>query len=250
MNGQRTIVEIPATSEQILSVLQDYQRLECGEVPENQVLSFDWTVDNWIVALEIFDAREYLSRIFGLAISKAEWATIDYLGSKTSLRQLCDFLARRALLPQIKEQIILGGSCKIGSAFLGLRWSLQKAGLDMTGVRPSTKLNPVLCRDAQRIADVLTKLTPGRTLRISGKRNILFRLSGWAFFICLILGIGFGISGNYSAMSVYAFGLVISFCGVLIFSRFPLEEAHIEGCETFGDLSRLIANPQDRSAVS
>jgi len=74
------------------------------------------------------------------------------------------------------------------------------------------------------------------------KLNLGHRLSGWACLAGLVSLIGGSLlekpEWTVVGCLVLGFGLI----AITVFSNLPPAKVRLEGCETFADLSRLIAN--------
>src|ERR1700722_14463381 len=98
MNGQNTIVEMPATPEQVLGVLQDYQQIDCAS---EEIVAFDSTVHDWLSYLDVWAGGQFfgkfLNEVFDLRISDLEWKAALLPEKKKTLKDVCDFVAERVL---------------------------------------------------------------------------------------------------------------------------------------------------------
>jgi hypothetical protein len=182
-----------------------------------------------------------LNEFFAINFSKDEWRAAMKPEDKKTLLDVCTLISRRATLPVLNEAGFLGASCKTASAFLALRARLQLAGVDATALRPSSKLDDFLRLHFQTMANAILKLAPGRMPKIASKPNLAHRCFAWMALASLVVFIAseFVTAPFLSATS--GITLVLSFIGLVICSKFPPAEVHIEGLETFADLSRLIA---------
>jgi len=246
MKGQNTFTEESANAEQILGVMRDYQRLELGVILRGEeILSFDSTVKDWLASFDVYEEwrffGKFLNKVFQLNIGQQEWQTILRPEGQKKLREVCEFVALRATLPRLNEQRILGGNCRNGSAFLGLRYQLQQKGVVLGAIRPSSKLGDYLRLHSDEIISTIIRVAPGKMPAVKWRNNLGSKISG-CFFLASILALGFASAFSKPAIEFLAVLCVaLSFLAATAFSKLPPKSVSIEGCETFADLSRLIA---------
>jgi hypothetical protein len=246
MNGQNTFLESPATPEQILGIFQDWQRLEWGKhLIEKEILSFDTTIKHWRDNCELQGWQalgKSLNTYFGTAFSKDEWQVVMKSEKQKTLRDVCSLIATRAILPKVGELKVFGKSCKTASAFFALRLCLQKAGVDVAQIRPSSRLDGFLRLDTQAMIETISRLAPGRLPIMKTKFNMGHRFSGWVCLTGLLSLIAGGMLKKPEWIIFGCSALVLGFIAITAFSNRPAAKVQLEGCETFADLSRLIAN--------
>jgi hypothetical protein len=182
-----------------------------------------------------------LNKFFATNFSKDEWRAVMKPENKKTLLDVCTLISSRATLPALNETKFLGASCKTASAFLALRASLQGAGVNVTGLRPSSKLDNVLRLHLQTIANAVSKLAPGRMPKIRSRSNLAFKIFAWMALASLTVFIASEFVAAPLLSAVSCVTLILSFMGVGICSSLPPAEVHFEGLETFADLNRLIA---------
>jgi hypothetical protein len=245
MNGQKTFSEAQAKPEQILAIFQDWQRLELGRTPdEKEILSFQTSVNDWLDSADFLDWKSVskgLNEFFASNFSTDEWRVVMKPEKKRSLLDVCTLISSRATLPVLNEAKFLGASCKTASAFLALRARLQVAGVDTTKLRPSSKLDDFLRLHFQALANAIFKLAPGRMPKIKSKSNLALRCFAWLALASLSVLISSELFAAPFWSATSCIMLILSFIGAFVCSKFPPAEVHIEGLETFADLSRLIA---------
>jgi hypothetical protein len=245
MNGQNTFSEVPAKPEQILGIFQDWQRLELGNAfNEKETLAFDTTVSDWRAVCDLRGWQQLgktMNKFFSTTFSKDEWRAVMKPEKQKTLRDVCVLVASRASLPTVGELKIFGKPCKTASAFFALRSYLQLAGLDVARLRPSTKIDGCLRLHTQTVIEVITKLAPGKMPLMKTKFNLGHRLSGWACLVGLLTLVAGGILERPEWIVAGCLVLVFAFIAITVFSNLTPAVVHLEGLETFGDLSRLIA---------
>ena len=256
MKGQNTFLETLATPEQILGIFRDWQRLELGNALDKKaILSFDTTVRDWRADCDLAEWQtlgEALNRYFGTTFSRNEWRATMKSEKQKTLRNVCVLVATRATLPKLNELKVLGKPCRLASAFFALitqprnftmkRSRLRVAGVDASQIRPSSKLDSFLRLETQTAVKAISILAPGKMPMMKTKLNLGHRLSGWACLAGLVSLIGGSLlekpEWTVVGCLVLGFGLI----AITVFSNLPPAKVRLEGCETFADLSRLIAN--------
>ena len=245
MNGRNTFSEAPARPEQILAIFQDWQRLEFGE-RQTEILSFETTIGEWLNSADFLDWRtlsKSLNKFFETDFSNDDWRAVMKPEGKRTLRNVCELIASRATLPVLNEAKFLGGSCKTASAFLALRAKLQSSGIDVSTIRPSTRLENFLRLHTSVVGTAIVKLAPGRIRGVKVRNNLARRLFGWICLACLVALVLSGIVSAHFLSAGSSATLIVSLFGMVVASHFPPASVQIEGVETFADLSRMIALP-------
>ncbi|MBI2928288.1 MAG: hypothetical protein HYY24_21675 [Verrucomicrobia bacterium] len=245
MNGHNTLSETPALPEQILAIVQDWQRLEWGSALDtSQIFSFDTTVKTWRDDCELQGWKqlgEALNKFFGTTFSNGDWRGVMKPEKQRTLRDVCALIATRATLPNVRELNVFGRPCRSASSFFALRSCLQVAGVETARLRPSTKLDEYLRRHGQTVVEMVTKLAPGKLPRMKTKSNLGHRLSGWACLMGLLTLVAGEISERPEWTVTGCLVSAFAFIAITLFSNLLPARVHLEGLETFGDLSRLIA---------
>ena len=245
MKGHNTFSEKPATPEQILAIVQDWQRLEWGKALDaEQTLYLNATVKAWRDDCELQGWQqlgEALNKFFGINFSKDDWQAAMKPEKQKTLRDVCGLIATRAKLPRVGDQVVFGKSCKSASAFFALRSCLEQAGVSIVSLRPSTKLDSLLRKHSQAIIESVIKLAPGRLPLMTTKFNLGHKLSGWVCLAGLLALAAGGILEKPYWTVAGCLILMLGFVAITVFSNLPPARVRLEGLETFGDLCRLIA---------
>jgi hypothetical protein len=245
MKGQNTFLETPATPEQILGIFQNWQRLEAGNaLKEKELLSFETSVRDWRDIGDLLGWQQLsvaLNKFFGITFSKDEWRATMKPEKQKTLRDICTLIATRAILPTVGELNVFGKPCRTAAAFFALLFCLRKVGLDIGKIRPSSRLDSYLRLHTQTLVEVVSKFAPGKIPVMKTKINLGHRISGWVCLSGLLALIGGGVFGKPDLILAACLILVFGFIAITVFSNLPPAKFQFEGCETFGDLSRLIA---------
>lgn len=251
MKRLSSIVEIPATPEYVLDVLQDWYRTEyyCefGRFPQTE-FRFDTTVDDWDCELgyDFYswkDLVRYLNAMWRLELDQQVWKEVLYPEEEQTLRGVCELIARHVTVPVIREEMFFGKPCRPASAFLAIRCLLEAEGVDVTDVSPATELGPYLRAHFPVLMRPLICLIPGV---LPGVRVVRTTLQKVLNRILLLL-IGLGLAGLLLVFieprMLYLFLILVPIYLVTYFTAYQLRPARLElgELQTFRDLSELVA---------
>ncbi len=273
-----------ASSEDVLEILRDnlghYSRMNFEHDPWT-TLDFDTLLIEWADEYELGGHAEEIggamNQFFGVDIPADEWKrALDPVKTST-LRPLCEALARHLQLPAAEPAGYLGAACREAGVFLALRALLNRAGVPVAEIRPSTALSHVARSHCNELLDSAARLAPGvlpspvlapskprldalyRTMaRIGGYALVLGLLPIFLMWICAtsvaMLGSLFGwfeihtFAGSFAG-NAWVQGITIGAAGTCfagwvamhLRAQIPLASATFEGFETFGDLARAVA---------
>jgi len=145
--------KIAYTSDELLEIFKEQHRL-CGPldfmVDMSFVLRKDTLIYEWRDALDLMPWKqlaEFLNKEFRIEVPLKIWKTILNPEDKKTLGELCDFLATVAIKEIAKPIKILGSECLTASIFKTLKRNLQNKGVDVTNLKPSTKIEDFLIVD-------------------------------------------------------------------------------------------------------
>ena len=161
------ITERFLTSQEILTILIDHQRLqrEAGCLTDD-LLDGSSTVSRWILSREmcfVDDAANHLNELFNLRLTYVQWREALTPRSRRTLRELSDFIAsQRLTIPRIEPVTIMGSTSLAAGVFLVIRKVLRDAGADVSDLRPSSPLKPYLMSHARPLVEAMSKIAPGR----------------------------------------------------------------------------------------
>ncbi|QDT79389.1 hypothetical protein Mal35_28470 [Gimesia maris] len=251
MDGEKIIVEVPATPEYVLSVFQDQHRqiflLEHDMLPREE-LTFETTVEEWQWQCDSLEWRP-LGRAWndawGIDLPDEEWREVLKPERKKTLGGVCELIARHASTPVIREETFFGKPCRPASTFLTIRALLQEAGADVSEISPSTPLIPYTNQFAGTFQWNIANLAPGTLPRPSilnwdcyrGADISLLWMTGTLLFAAM-----------FSLGSRSLWPLLFPGGFLLLFLLFRAElhrrggrQLHFGKLITFRDLSELIA---------
>lgn len=158
------------TSTDILNIFIEQHRLTSPFDPEaepNIKLSFDSTIADWREANDLLPWRplfEFLNKEFQMSLSEKEWKSVLTPPSERTLRDVCELISNNYSRDNIVPVKILGQECLSASVFLTLKKNLKRRGVDISEIKPSTKLSPYLDKYYSEMMEQITILPKGKTV--------------------------------------------------------------------------------------
>jgi hypothetical protein len=138
------------TSEELLEIFKEQHRLFSPLDPiadETIVLTYETKI------LELRDAQDllpwdeyadFLNQEFRIDVPQSKWKKILNPDDKQTLGDLCNFLSTVAEKEIVKPIKRLGRECLSAAIFLMLKRNLKSKGVNVTDLRPSTKIQEFL----------------------------------------------------------------------------------------------------------
>lgn len=234
-----------ATAEDILEIIRaDYlDRVNIdSEVEEGEKLSFDTTIEEWRQICDLLPWRHlvpHLNAWFDVNFKMSEWKLILKPEETKTLRDLCQFVAQRAMLPSVKVRRILGKECLEGSTFMAIKHILQEAGVPVSRVRPSTNLAPFTELYWKAFLGKLRLLAPNALPAPTMQMNLGHR---FAMILFAIGGIGLIASFFKSMLGLSVVAIVLGMLVSWISSYFPPRRVAFGNLMTFRDLTYAFVN--------
>lgn len=127
-------------------------------------LTLETTVQAWREACDLLPWRELrraYNEYFGIHPTDTEWQVVLEPSHKRSLREVCEFVAARAVRLRVRPAGLLGVRCAAAGIFLATREFLQSAGEDVREIAPSTPLSEYTRRHAMRLLQQSVLWAPG-----------------------------------------------------------------------------------------
>lgn len=161
-----------ATPADILAILIEDHRHQTAydsEADPDAVLTFETRVSDWRRACDLMywvALGRAMNWQFGTSFSEQQWRSVLKPGRRRTLRDVCDLIATRALLPELNPIRVFGKSCKTAGAFLILRSLLAERGVRVDDIRPSSDTAPILREHFGAFLNSVARLAPGRLPRI------------------------------------------------------------------------------------
>lgn len=134
------------TSDELLEIFKEQHRL-CSPLDPNAdpyaILTRNTTISELRDANDLLPWNEYaefLNQEFRIEIPLEDWNGILNPAKKRTLGNLCDFLSTVAEREIVHPMKRFGSECLSAAVFLTLKRNLKNKGVDVTDLRPSTKI--------------------------------------------------------------------------------------------------------------
>ncbi len=138
------------TSDELLEIFKEQHRL-CSPLDPNAdpyaILNRDTTISELRDANDLLPWKEYaefLNQEFRIEVPLNDWKQILTPDKKQTLGDLCDFLSTVAEREIIQPMKGFGSECLSAAVFLTLKINLKDKGVDVTNLKPSTKIEEFL----------------------------------------------------------------------------------------------------------
>ncbi|HEX7425022.1 MAG TPA: hypothetical protein VF311_14210, partial [Terriglobales bacterium] len=154
------------TKDDVLRAIRDSYRFSEQLDPEAEQgydLTFETTVDEWRAACDLLAAGKLgqaLNAWFNVSFSNTDWMATLEPAKKATLEGVCELIASKAQMADIKPFAICGTQCLSAGAFLTIRSALGKEGIPVEGIRPSTSLAPTAYKHLSSFIAAMGRLAP------------------------------------------------------------------------------------------
>lgn len=204
---------------EILEIIQaNYRQQQQVDtvVLKGQEFTFETTIFDWRDVCDLVDTRElwkYLNFYFRIDVDRETWMTILEPEDKKTLGDLCSFLANVAQKDIIKPVKLFGNNCGTAAVFKSLLERLKNRGIDVSGIRPSSQLEPLVKRYGGILIEEINQLDPVALPPMDFKTNWVYKWglrsfmsfifftivliyieSNWAWLTVAICLIGYGMT--------------------------------------------------------
>jgi hypothetical protein len=244
------------TAEEVLAVFRDRQVDWSGDPHER--VGFDTRLDEAIPAIGLDNDVVWgedrwlwktVQKLFRISIPRHEWKAALRPWRRHTLGDLCELIASRASVEEIRPVTVLGRPCVAAGAFFAVRGALTAARINVTGVKPSTPLEPMLKRHWDAFLMPLFMLGPGKLPQLSTKEPVPVTLGCRSVTLGLLVLV-LAIPAAWLNMPGLAFVAMAAFAavflGVLTLSvgtLFPPREVKLGELKTFRDLCLALVDP-------
>lgn len=183
---------------------------------KNQDLTFDTTISDWRDFCDLVPTTElwqYLNYYFHLEVDGQSWMEVLEPDDKKTLGDLCKFVADRAEKQIIEPIKIMGGYCTTAAIFKSLKKRLKDRGMDVSDIRPSSQLEPLVKKYRSVLIEEVNQFDPSVLPPIDYKTNwvylwglrlmlsfvfvtafLAYRKSNWGWLASGICLIGYGMT--------------------------------------------------------
>jgi hypothetical protein len=143
-----------------------------------QDLRFETTIFDWRDICDLVDTSElwkYLNYYFHLEAGRETWMEILEPDDEKTLADLCQFVADRAEREIIEPIKIMGDYCTTAAIFKSLKRRLKDRGLDVSDIRPSSQLEPLVKKYKSVLIEEVNLLDPNVLPPIDYKTNWVYQ---------------------------------------------------------------------------
>jgi hypothetical protein len=231
---------------EILQIIQANYRQQQQFDPialKNCDLTFTTTILGWRDICDLVDADQlwqHLNFYFRLDVEKKVWMTVLEPENSKTLKDLCDFIAGHANKPIITPINLFGRDCLSASIFRTIKERLQQRGIDTTGIRPSSMLEPLWQKWGSTFAEEVNLISPNVLPPIDYKANWIHR---WGLNLTIIFTfLTCAFLYKESQWGWLMGGLLLTACIMIrIGTKYKPQRAVFQGINTFADLVRKIS---------
>lgn len=138
------------TKEEILEIFKEQHRLCSPLDPEAEPwveISSEMTIREWRWANDLIGWKElskFLNQEFRIDIAEKTWYDNLEPAKTKRLIEVCELISKHATKEYFQERKLLGQPCLKASVFLTLKRNLDKKGVDVSDLRPSSSFNEYL----------------------------------------------------------------------------------------------------------
>lgn len=251
LNEQTT--KRPMTPEEVLSVFRGLERLDVMRAP-SEPIQFDTTIFDFYLRIDSTSVPfnvgastwEWVTQVFDVSIPYRTWKAVVRPKNKPTVRDLCELIASEAVVEDVQPLSILGRECLPAGAFLAVRNMLADEGVDVSDLRPSTPLEPLLKQNPTLFQRMMIMLVPGRLPRLRTKMH-RFQLAACclSYISVLLMAIAIpmtfhGMNGPTLLLLTGMVGIALSLVSLYATRSLPPREATLGEMQTVRDLCYAI----------
>ena len=154
--------------------------------------------------------------------------------TQNTLGDFCNYISENAVREIIDPIILLGKECQEAAIFKTLLSKLSKKGVDINGIRPSSKFHPFFIKNLNELFSITNRLAPGSLSKFEYKSNKTTKAGGLIIFLSLIFVAIFSIIWNFHwyLLIPTGIGLIINTVG----NRLSPAKDILGGYDTMKDL--------------
>lgn len=244
------------TPDEVLDLIRHHQVVlaECDEV-EHADISANTCVDDWFnwssgdafTRTWVANASA-LNMHFGIDVPLREWKPVLNPPRQRKLADVCEFVANRAVVPEIPVPRILGTPCRSAGAFHTIRKLLSAQGENTSGLSPSSLLSQYAANGMPEIGMDLIRMSPS----LVGRSEFAYHGDFWHKLLGALLFIATPVCGIIAVQSVWLGAPLMAFAfGAFVFVWWSSEKRvekpyrlDFVGLHDFKDLCRILAYPE------
>lgn len=138
--------------------------------------SMEMSIRDWRCANDLLPWKKlykFLNQEFRVDISEGEWKNALEPAKKKRLSGVCKLIAKYAEIEIVEPIKILGMDCLSAATFLHLKRKIEEKGVDVSGLRPSSRFGPYLEKHFSSLLEeiTLTGLNPIQKITLKRKKK-------------------------------------------------------------------------------
>ena len=246
MRRTRFLPSRPMSKQDVLDTIRDYYRFAEQldlEAEFDVDLTFETTVKDWRIACDLPPGDDLwiaLNGWFEVFISPLDWIPILEPSATATLGGVCELLASRAKMPDIKPFSLCGTECLSAGAFLTIRTALAREGVPVEGVRPSTPIEPLARSNLYAFSKALGRIAPDALPAPEVvEYRLAYRIGSWFLFGGFILLLVSILAG----LTLALVGIACEVIAVLLLrdsNADPFKRLSFFEVKTFRDLTEAV----------
>jgi len=209
---------------------------------KDQEFTFDTTIGDWRDICDLVDTTElwkYLNYYFRLDLDRESWMTTLEPEDKKTLGGLCNFISSQADKEIIRPIKLFGSNCETAAIFKSLTAKLKDRGIDISDIKPSSQLEPLVKKYKSVLIEEINLIDPGVLPPVNYKTNWVYKW-GLRTFMALLF-VSFFLAYKESKWAWLTGGIsLVGYIMTWIGSRLKPKQASFTDIQTVADLVRRI----------
>jgi hypothetical protein len=215
---------------------------------KGQEFTFETTIADWQDICDLVETAQlwkYLNYYFRMDLDKESWmAALEPEDIKT-LGDLCNFIASHANKEIIKPIKLFGSHCETAAIFKLLTAKLKDRGIDISDIKPSSQLEPLVKKNNSFLIDEINQIDPSVLPLVNYKTNWVYKLGLRTFMTLLFVTFFLAYKESKWAWLTGATCLV-GYIMTWIGAKLKPKQASFVDIQTVADLVRRINTAPNR----
>ncbi|PCI92906.1 MAG: hypothetical protein COB15_17150 [Flavobacteriales bacterium] len=180
------------TAEEVFFIFKEEHRICSHFDPEADptvVLTMDSSIEDWRYSMDLLKwekLSQYLNKEFEIQPNKEEWIEALCPAKEKTMRNVCELISHHARLEVIKPIKLFGKQCLSASLFRSIEKNLSNRGVDTSGLKPSSKIEPFLKSNFGEFIEQINKNFTGVIPEIKMGKTKLDKVDGYSWFLFMI----------------------------------------------------------------
>lgn len=223
----------------INSIKEQYEKIDPsilanGNMDEKTTI-LEW-MDNFDIT-EVNNLGKYINSWFMLNISESEWKQILEPVEIKTIFDVTEFIRLRGKTYEFKDYFAFGRACRTAGIFLTLKSVMQKKGINVEKIKPSTLISEITKENIHEFIETVNLLSPNKLPKIEIKLYKIAYLGTYGVGISVVMGIINSFAKNIELFTFTITILIASFLySIFIAGKIPLKEVKMGEIKTVRDL--------------